>query len=492
MEDIVDLLVMLELSALIILAEAADVAKLTQKIFVAACFVYCSVLSAGPMFLSNLPNWDPDASLQFLFFASMTPKSQFISAYGTMAVLLTKAAVSMILQKHDFMFLRCHFEYCLDQLDTSFAKLAATDPSCIYYSDFRRALQELGVSDSHIFAGFNTLDMHQTGRVTLPNFRRCLKDVFTEAPDSSHATLLAKFCQEAFCNVSGYGSLDSMLGLVLSQWRRMKMNEFGQLLYHYLMQDPGVERLFRTASFRTQSLLFASFVQVGLGGLEEKDFRRVERDMMSLGMRHVSYGVHPSHLCIFQLALLRALSNRLKGLPADAEMAWSVVWLHFIAAPFTQGLLSMVDTDKKTVTNTVRDILQQATCHKAFIPSLAANLNNVPGGEPNWSDSVFRDAGHELSHMVILVSFIQDTADARICAARCGLCWWDPSLSVWLLQGPLNVAWHASAKEKLYAGELLSARQRSTQDKQVQTSQNQWPATQDHTPQMVEMQASNF
>ena len=233
----------------------------------------------------------------------MTPKSQFISAYGTMAVLLTKAAVSVILQKNDFMFLRCHYEYCLDQLDTSFAKLAATDPSCIFYSDFRRALQEMGVSDSHIFAGFNALDIQQSGRVSLQNFRCCLKDVFTASPDASHVSLLAQFCQEAFCNVSGYASLDSMLGLVLSQWRKIRMNEFGQLLYHYLMQDPGVERLFRSASFRTQSLLFASFVQVGLGWLEEKDFRRVERDMTSLGMRHVGYGVHPSHLCVFQLAL---------------------------------------------------------------------------------------------------------------------------------------------------------------------------------------------
>ena len=303
-EDMLDLLVMLQLSFLIILAEAADIPKTTQKFFVAACFVYCAVLTAGPLFLPDLPNWDPDTSVQILFFASMSPKSQFISAYGTMAVLLTKAAVSVIFQRHDFMFLRCHYEYCLDQLDTSFAKLAATDPSCIFYSDFRRALQEMGVSDSHIFAGFNTLDIQQTGRVTLQNFRRCLKDVFTEAPDSSHAALLAKFCQDSFSIVSGYGSLDSMLGLVFSQWRRIKMNEFGQLLYHYLMQDPGVEKLFRSASFRTQSLLFASFVQVGLGWLEEKDFRRVERDMTSLGMRHVSYGVHPTHLCIFQLALL--------------------------------------------------------------------------------------------------------------------------------------------------------------------------------------------
>ena len=66
-EDILDLVVMLELSALIILAEAADVPKITQKVFIAACLVYCSVLSATPLFLPDLPNWDPDTKVQILF-----------------------------------------------------------------------------------------------------------------------------------------------------------------------------------------------------------------------------------------------------------------------------------------------------------------------------------------------------------------------------------------------------------------------------------------
>jgi len=411
LEDFLDLVVMLELSALIIFAEAADCHKATQKLFVGLCLVYCTVLSAGALFLQRIPNWDPDASVQFLFFAAMTPKSQYISAYGTMAVLLTKAAVSIIFQNHDFMFLRCHYEYCMDQLDASFAKLAVSDSSCITYSDFRQALQEIGISDSHIFAGFNCLDVQQNGRITLQSFRRCLGDVFASSPDASFASLLAKFCQDSFSNVSGYQSLDSMLGMVFSQWRKMKMGEFGQLLYQYLMQDASIERLFRSASFRTQSLLFASFVQVGLGWLEEKDFRRVERDMTSLGMRHVGYGVHPTHLCIFQLSLLRALSNRLKGLPPEAEMAWSVVWLHFIAIPFMQGLLLTEDTDRKMVCGTARDLLQQAMRHKSFISLLAENLNNVPGGEHNWTNTVFRDSQHELSHMSILVSFLLDTAD---------------------------------------------------------------------------------
>lgn len=44
---------------------------------------------------------------------------------------------------------------------------------------------------------------------------------------------------------------------------------------------------------RTQSLLFAAFVQVALGWLEEKDFRKLHRDMISLGLRHRNYGIEP-------------------------------------------------------------------------------------------------------------------------------------------------------------------------------------------------------
>lgn len=50
--------------------------------------------------------------------------------------------------RNAFMYLRCHYEYCMDQLDTSFAKLAKTDPLSISYADFRLALQEMGISES--------------------------------------------------------------------------------------------------------------------------------------------------------------------------------------------------------------------------------------------------------------------------------------------------------------------------------------------------------
>ena len=40
----------------------------------------------------------------------------------------------------------------MDQLDTSFAKLAKTDPLSISYADFRLALQEMGISESPLTA----------------------------------------------------------------------------------------------------------------------------------------------------------------------------------------------------------------------------------------------------------------------------------------------------------------------------------------------------
>ena len=158
----------------------------------------------------------------------------------------------------------------------------------------------------HIFAGFNRLDVDHTGKVSLHNFRTCLMDIFAEHPDASHTVLLAKFCQEAFNHVSGYSSLDSiwvvsadvstfhtfplpcsiywgkrwlpinvstwsnewhsgMFGTVFSQWRRMKIEDFGECMYRSLVQDASLEKLFRRERMRTQSLLFAAFIQVSSG-----------------------------------------------------------------------------------------------------------------------------------------------------------------------------------------------------------------------------------
>ncbi|CAK9036152.1 EF-hand domain-containing protein, partial [Durusdinium trenchii] len=400
----IDLVIVLQFSSLLILAEAADIPKDVMRICVAICLIYCIVLSAGPLIWENMPDWDADAKVQLLFFANMAPKSQFVSAYGTMAVLLTKAAVSTIVQKNAFMYLRCHYEYCMDQLDASFAKLAQSDPSAISYSDFRLALQEMGISESHIFAGFNLLDIEQSGKVSLQNFRKCLMDIFAEYPDASHIVLLGKFCQEAFNQTSGYSSLDSMFGTVFSHWRRFKLEEFGECIYQCLTQDPALASLFRREKMRTQALLFAAFVQVALSWLEEKDFRKVDRDMASLGLRHRSYGVEPEYVCMFQIALLQTVSTILNGLSLQAEISWSVVWSHFVVAPFLAGLVDL-DSERPGVYRAVKDILLQAKKEPQFVTMLVRNLHGIVGGYCEWS-RLFRDPEHEVQHLAMLLGFL--------------------------------------------------------------------------------------
>lgn len=54
------------------------------------------------------------------------------------------------------------------------------------------------------------------------------------------------------------------------------------------------------------------------------------------------YGLlRPYHICLFQIALLETLSNSLRGLSLSAEISWSVVWSHFIVAPFLEGLVDV-------------------------------------------------------------------------------------------------------------------------------------------------------
>ena len=50
-----------------------------------------------------------------------------------------------------------------------------------------------------------------------------------------------------------------------------------------------------------------------------------------------SYGIQPAYVCVFQIALLQTLCQNLNGLSLQAEISWSVVWSHFVVAPFLQG-----------------------------------------------------------------------------------------------------------------------------------------------------------
>lgn len=233
-------------------------------------------------------------------------------------------------------------------------------------------------------------------------------DIFAEQPDASHILLLATFCQDAFNRVSGYSSLDSMFGTVFSQWRRMRLEEFGRSLYNSLVQDAALEKIFRRERMRTQSLLFAAFIQVALSWLEERDFRKVERDMISLGLRHRSYGIQPAYVCIFQIALLQTLCQNLNGLSLQAEISWSVVWSHFVVAPFLQGLVDL-DGERPAVYRAVKDLLAQTRKQSNFVSVLVHKLHTVVGGFWDWN-RLFRDPEHEQQHLAMLLGFLAQVA----------------------------------------------------------------------------------
>lgn len=72
----IDLVIILQFSGLLILVEAADIPKDVKRIFVAICLLYCVVISAVTLFWSEMPDWDTDAEVQILFFATMAPKSR--------------------------------------------------------------------------------------------------------------------------------------------------------------------------------------------------------------------------------------------------------------------------------------------------------------------------------------------------------------------------------------------------------------------------------
>ena len=63
----IDLVLSLEFSCLLILAEAADIPKDMLRFVVAICLIYCTVLSAGTLFWDEMPDWDPDAEVADFF-----------------------------------------------------------------------------------------------------------------------------------------------------------------------------------------------------------------------------------------------------------------------------------------------------------------------------------------------------------------------------------------------------------------------------------------
>ncbi|CAJ1342514.1 unnamed protein product [Effrenium voratum] len=385
----IDLVVMMQYAALLVLAEAADVPKRVKSLLVAICMLHTMLLALCTKYY-EMPNWDPGVELTILFFPPMSPRSQFVSSLECIIVLLAKAAVSVVLQKNAFMFLRCHYEFCTDQLDATFARLAMTDPSNIQYGDFRAVLLEWGVTEGHIFSGFNYLDHDSSGKVSLRRFRECLSDLFAEFPDASSSSLLARFCQDCYSQASHITSLDSMMSIVFSHWRRIKLDQFGTMMYQILTQDQAIAKVFQRDRTHTQALLFSAFTAVALSRLEERDYVVIETQMIELGLRHKAYGVRPTFLGLFELALMETINHQVNGLSLRGELAWAMIWGHYVVLPLLHGLVD-IETLKPQIYDHVHDLLS-LTHEERFLTVLTKNMHHVPTG--SWKVSCAEEGEH--------------------------------------------------------------------------------------------------
>lgn len=413
-----DFAVMIEVSLLLIITEAADVPKDFKRIFVVICFAYSSILAAVAFSYPFLPDWERGAKLDILWFVSMAPISQYIGAFQVIARLLAKAAVSVIIYKHDFMYLRCHYDCCMDQLEACFAKLAVTDPFVLFYDDFSSVLQSWGVSEDHIYAGFNRLDVDQSGSVSLQQFKVSLRDIFSKFPDASDHALFTRFCQNAFEESLNYASLSSMLATVFGQWRKIRIDQFGKLLYRNFTKHPEILSIFKRDRMRTQSLLFAAFVHAALDSMRGKNFGKTSSDLTSLGLRHQYYGIKPQYLCLFQLSILNTLAEQLNGLSLHSEIAWSVVWTNFITTNFLRGLID-IDEHRGEMPTTILELLHGARKNEDCVPILIKNMKMIGG---DAIQDVFSDEENEERHLGILLGYLEQVLQhlekGQIAAAR--------------------------------------------------------------------------
>jgi len=414
-EDLLVLIIMFQVSALIILAEAADVHRHIQWVWVVTLFVYCTIISLATGLAPWLPNWAPSEAFTLIFF-SMPPRSHFASAHATMAIFLIKAGVSMA-QGNDFMFLRCHYQYYTDQLDAAFLKISGSEEDEFHFEDFRGVCSELGIAQSHISAGFHAMDVDHSGRVSLEEFRSALKDTFMDMPGASHAALLTKYCSDSIKNAAGYRSLDSMLGLVVNQFRRFALDDFGVRIYACLRKFEGMDKFWASLNIRRQALLFASIMQISLRSLEEKDAKKVELYMIDLGERHKMYNVRAGHLCAFHLSLLETLAGKNADHEREGELAWSLVFRFFLARPFLKGLFAELPAYRKAqVLSSAKSFLLRAQ-EPDFVPALCEKLQQLPT-RLSWDFDQEDETKHIEDFIALLLQSVEHLHCGRRHAAR--------------------------------------------------------------------------
>ncbi|CAJ1390151.1 unnamed protein product [Effrenium voratum] len=232
-------------------------------------------------------------------------------------------------------------------------------------------------------------------------------------------------------NAAGYRSLDSMLGLVVNQFRRFALDDFGVRIYACLRRSSGgIESdtwVMVTEGLGDEALLFASIMQISLRSLEEKDAKihggeiareGVELYMIDLGERHKMYNVRAGHLCAFHLSLLETLAGKNADHEREGdELAWSLVFRFFLARPFLKGLFAELPAYRKAqVLSSAKSFLLRAQ-EPDFVPALCEKLQQLPT-RLSWDFDQEDETKHIEDFIALLLQSVEHLHCGRRHAAR--------------------------------------------------------------------------
>lgn len=87
------------------------------------------------------------------------------------------------------------------------------------------------------------------------------------------------------------------------------------------------DALFDDLAFRLHAKSVVLTLESAVQMMTEDDVTKLGDILVSLGARHVSYGVHPAHYSVVQTALLRTLENALQGQwTPEVRKSWAAVF----------------------------------------------------------------------------------------------------------------------------------------------------------------------
>jgi len=286
----------------------------------------------------ELIDFDPDAQLCLLWIAPMSPKSQFLSAVGTVAIYLLKAAWNFVVHDRAFMFLRGQYEMEEDKPDLLFELLDLDDNNAISPLEWKVYLDKLRVPDAEQKAGFKAMDVGASGAITSKQFIKIMSARTADKPCVSHADRLATFCREALVAESGTKDLSAMLDGIFDQWQRISLEKLGHDLYQQLLMDASIRTLFDSTNMEAMAVMLGAFTDLGIRWLQTADVLSLERKMTELGFQHAKYKVKMRFVSSFLACLFQAMESQLGPAFKELQHVWAFVWHHYIFRPFLNGL----------------------------------------------------------------------------------------------------------------------------------------------------------